>query len=450
MPHRPLANLMYWQLKRSPFPSLTRTLQFSSLLFDPLFQEIFCTFAEGGTLALISEVIKRDPEYLLAMMDTEKIERIYLPFIALQQLAEFAQATGKTLSCLREILTAGEQLQITPELRAWLKSMPQCSLYNYYGPSETHVVTSFQLPIDPHTWVSLPPIGAPIANTQIYVLDDSLFPVPIGVAGELYIGGDSVGRGYANRPHLTAERFLPDPFSDEAGSLLYKTGDRVRYLSNGNLEFLGRLDSQVKIRGYRVEPGEIEFLLQQHAQVKRCAVVVQGEGSEKRLLAYIVAYEKDTKLNTTLPAYLKTKLPEHMVPVAYILMDHLPVTATGKVNRKALLDSAPEKIEIDRNEASVAPRTPLEQQLLNIWSELLHVAAIGIHDNFFEIGGQSLLATRLMVCIRERIQPDFALQTVFEAPTIAALAETIVRQEIEKADSELLLQLFDQLESTRI
>jgi hypothetical protein len=177
---------------------------------------------------------------------------------------------------------------------------------------------------------------------------------------------------------------------------------------------------------------------------------VQGEGSEKRLLAYIVAYEKDTKLNTTLPAYLKTKLPEYMVPVAYILMDHLPVTATGKVNRKALLDSAPEKIEIDRNEASVAPRTPLEQQLLNIWSELLHVAAIGIHDNFFEIGGQSLLATRLMVCIRERIQPDFALQTVFEAPTIAALAETIVRQEIEKADSELLLQLFDQLESTRI
>lgn len=445
--HRALVNLISWQHAQGKAEKhLQRTIQFSSLVFDPLFQEVFSTLSAGGTLVLPTEQIKHDPERLLAFMDEQAIERIYLPFAALRQLAEVAQAEGKILPALGEILTAGEQLQATSELRAWLKQQPHCRLYNYYGPSETHVITSYLLDRDTDSWSALPPIGQPIDNSELYVLDATLNPVPPGVVGELYAGGLSVGRGYANAPHLTAERFIPDPFSACAGALLYKTGDLVRYLPDGNLAFLGRVDTQVKIRGYRVEPGEIEALLREHPQVRDGIVIVDSRAGESCLLAYLIEQEGGDNLHAAIHDYLKERLPAYMLPASYVSVEEFPLTSTGKIDRQALLQICP--VQLERNIAAelVLPRNDLEQQLCDIWRAHLHIDKISIFDNFFELGGHSLLATRIALQIRQTLQAHFALRTLFAHPTIAELAKAIVKQEIEQTEEQLLQQLLDELE----
>jgi amino acid adenylation domain-containing protein len=453
--HRALVNLISWQHSQATDTNiLQRTIQFSSLVFDPLFQEVFSTLSEGGTLVLLTEAIRQEPESLLAFMDEQGIERIYLPFVALHQLVEVALAEHKILPALREILTAGEQLQATSLLRSWLKQLPLCRLYNYYGPSETHVVTSYLLDAQPESWAALPPIGRPIANTKAYVLDLALNPVPVGVVGELYIGGTSVGRGYAGAPDFTAERFIPDPFSSEAGAVLYKTGDLVRYLPDNTIEFLGRVDLQVKIRGYRVEPGEIKALLHQHQWVRDCAIVVDSQPTGNRLLAYIVEQsageQTKNELHASLQMYLKGHLPDYMLPTAYIPVAALPLTNTGKVDRKELLAMHPVQVERGDPENLAPPRNELEQQLLEIWIATLGINNISIHDNFFELGGHSLLATRLMLQIRSMLQPDFPLRTLFEHPTIAGLADAMLKKEIEEIDEKLLLQLLGDLDADQV
>ncbi|HYH80070.1 MAG TPA: amino acid adenylation domain-containing protein, partial [Longimicrobium sp.] len=291
MPHRPLVNLLAWQEGSGRAPAGAVTLQYTSISFDVSFQEIFSTWCAGGTLVLASEEIRADPPRLARLLEAERIERLFLPFVALQHLAEASVELGIAPASLGEVITAGEQLRVTEPIRRWFARMPGCALVNQYGPSETHVVSARVLEGGPAGWPLLPSIGAPVANTRLYVLNQRLEPAPIGVPGELLLGGDAVARGYLERPGLTAERFVPDPFGG-AGGRLYRTGDRARWLPGGEVEYLGRTDEQVKIRGFRIEPGEVEAVLSDHPEVREALVVVREDApGDRRLVAYVVAGE---------------------------------------------------------------------------------------------------------------------------------------------------------------
>ncbi|MGC1376637.1 MAG: amino acid adenylation domain-containing protein [Anaerolineales bacterium] len=448
MGHRALVNLMNWQRANSTIDH-PKTLQFTSLSFDVSCQEIFSTWNAGGTLILISETLRRDPFSLLDLITRQAVERIFLPFVALQNLAEAAQDAAQTPASLREVITAGEALRITAPIAKWFSKMDGCALYNQYGPSETHVVTAFTLQGQPETWSVFPPIGQPIANTQIYLLDAHLNPVPVGVPGELYIGGDGLACGYLNRPDLTAEKFIPNPFAEEDGpstmdgetdnhrqlstvnGRLYRTGDLARYLPDGNIEFLGRIDSQVKVRGFRIELGEIEAALAALPEVREAVVVArEGQsGTGNHLVAYLVAQAGHTLPGTAaLRSSLAQSLPEYMIPSAFVCLERLPLTPNGKIDRRAL--PAP---DMTRSETGyVAPRTPAEETLARIWAEVLKLDRVGVHDNFFELGGHSLLATQVVSRIRQALDAELPLRMLFQTPTVAGLAEQIQTLRLEK------------------
>lgn len=287
MPHRALSNLMAWQTSVSPVGAGQATLQFTSASFDVSFQEIFATLVTGGTLVLIDEMTRRDPRAMLALMREQRVARVFLPFVALQQLA-LVGATDAPVPSLVEIITAGEQLKTTPALVTWLTRHPQCRLHNHYGPAETHVVTAHTLTGPPDTWPALPPIGAALPGVDVLLLDADRQPVAPGEPGEIYLGGTCLARGYLHRPELTSERFVTVTREGRA-TRLYRTGDRGRALAGGGFEFLGRADEQVKIRGFRVEPGEVETLLLQHPGVRQAAVVPHADPSGTlRLVAYVV------------------------------------------------------------------------------------------------------------------------------------------------------------------
>ncbi|HEX6291276.1 MAG TPA: amino acid adenylation domain-containing protein, partial [Herpetosiphonaceae bacterium] len=435
MPHRPLVNLLDWQ--QTTIPGARRTLQFAPLSFDVSYQEIFSTWSTGGTLVLISEELRRDTLALLDELDSAAVERLFVPFVALQHLAEQAQE-AKGLRHMREIITAGEQLQITPALARWLATTPECTLHNHYGPTESHVVTAWTLTGAPTAWPPLPPIGTPIANARIWLLNSAGQPVPVGVVGEIYIGGTALARGYLDRPDLTAERFVPDPFGPTPGGRLYRTGDLGRYQENGAIDYVGRRDQQVKVRGYRIEVGEIEAVLAQHPAVREAIVVAREESGHKRLVGYVVENQErepcpegTPRLGSSqeLRQFLGQRLPDYMVPSAFVFLDALPLTPSGKVNRRAL--PAPDQLRPDLGDAYVAPRTPIEEMLAQIWAEVLHVERVGVHDSFFELGGHSLMATQVISRIREVCQVDLPLRALFEAPTVAGLSERIASARFE-------------------
>jgi acyl-CoA synthetase (AMP-forming)/AMP-acid ligase II/acyl carrier protein len=323
-----------------------------------------------------------------------------------------------------KVLCGGEAFP--QELAAQL--LPLCSsLWNLYGPTETTIWSAI-FPVD--KCQGLTPIGRPIANTQIYLLDSYLKPVPIGVAGELYIGGDGLARGYLNRPDLTAEKFIPNPFSDEPGARLYRSGDLGRYLPEGNIEFLGRVDHQVKVRGFRIELGEIESVLGRHSGVREAVVVAREDDEEKlkpadkRLVAYVVFRQEHPLTAHELRSFLKQKLPEYMVPSAFVFLERLPLTPNGKVDRRAL--PAPDGSRPELESGYVAPQTPVEEALTKIWEEVLKLERVGIHDNFFDLGGHSLVATQVMSRVRAALRVELPLRTLFERPTIAELSSVIV------------------------
>jgi amino acid adenylation domain-containing protein/FkbH-like protein len=423
MPHRPLVNLIRWQLKNSGVGA-GRTLQFASLSFDVSFQEMFSTWCAGGTLVLIDEKLRRDPVALLRFMDEQKIARLFLPFIGLQQLAEaFSEQMPEQLA-LRETITAGEQLQITPKIVRMFQTLKNCTLHNHYGPSESHVVTAFTLAGPPDQWPALPPIGKPIDSAQIFLLDENRKPVKTGDAGEIYIGGDCLARGYLHRADLTAERFVTNPFSDQPDARLYKTGDLGRVQSDGNIEFLGRIDHQVKIRGFRIELGEIEAALQQFPKIREAVVTArEDKPGSKRLVAYFISNAGQTVTSDELRNFLKEKLPDYMVPALFVPIESLPLTPSGKVDRKRL--PAPETQDEPAAENIAPPRTPAEESLVAIWREVLGAKRVGIHDDFFSIGGDSLLATQIISRIRATFQIEVPVDGVFEFPTVAALAENL-------------------------
>ncbi|HEU4507795.1 MAG TPA: amino acid adenylation domain-containing protein [Pyrinomonadaceae bacterium] len=419
MTHAPLVNLTHWQMRRSA--DGLRTAQFASLSFDVSFHEIFSTLGNGGTLVLLREETRRDTNALLELLIRERIERLFLPYVALQFLAEAAERQDKFPTTLREVIQGGEQLKITRQIRRLFTKLEGCTLDNNYGPSETHAVCANLLDGDPAAWPELPSIGRASANIQLYLLDEQMQPVPVGAAGEVYIGCDAMARGYLNRPETTAEKFLPNPFALDGGSRLYRTGDRARYLADGSIQFLGRLDHQVKVRGYRIELGEIEAALIEAETVREAAVIAQAASrGEMRLVAYVVSEGGVEVKVEALRQALRAKLPEYMVPSAIVILEQLPLTPSGKVNRRAL--PAPERIFEAEYEA---PRTPTEELLCGLWASVLRVSRVGINDNFFELGGHSLLATQLMSRVCEAFGVELPLRELFAWPTVAGLAEKV-------------------------
>jgi acyl-coenzyme A synthetase/AMP-(fatty) acid ligase/acyl carrier protein len=310
----------------------------------------------------------------------------------------------------------------------WFERMTHCREGNQYGPSEAHVVTAFPLAGPPAAWAALPPVGRPVLRTQVYVLDSRLSPVPMGVPGEIYVGGVQLARGYFGRPDLTAERFLPDPFAEihgEPGARLYRTGDLARTLSGGDFEFLGRLDFQVKVRGFRIELGEVEAVLATHPAVRAVAVEAPEIAGQRRLVAYVVPAAAEAleveAADAELRRFLADRLPGYMVPAHFMIMAALPINATGKVDRRALPLPDPRL----SGEGFVAPRTPLEEEVAAIWREVLGVERVGIHDSFWDLGGHSLLATKALSRLQESLGVELPLQTLFKAPTIVGLTAAI-------------------------
>ena len=421
MPARAAMNMIAWQMNESAWAGPQRTLQFAAFGFDVSFQEIFSTLCAGGTLVLIDEEKRRNATEMTRYVMEKGIQRLFLPFVGLQMFAEGVAQTGKEhFNCaLQEINVAGEQLRINDKIRELFTRLEHCRLNNHYGPTETHAASAFHLGMERERWPLLPPIGQPIANAQIYILDKYEQFVPVGVAGELYIGGAGVARGYLNRPDLTEKRFLKNRFAKEEEARMYRSGDLGRWRPDGTIEFIGRNDSQVKIRGYRVELGEIEAMLQQQSGIRGCAVVTKiGVNGSKRLVAYVVGECDREELRRD----LKGKLPAYMVPSVIVTLQELPLSGNGKVDREAL-----EKLEdlgpgIEHYEA---PHTEVEEQLAEIWAEALEVARVGRHDNFFDLGGHSLLATLLATRMENAFGVAVPVRAIFESPTIAELAEVI-------------------------
>ncbi|HEV7673863.1 MAG TPA: amino acid adenylation domain-containing protein, partial [Candidatus Angelobacter sp.] len=401
MVHRAVTNLIQWQLSHRQAEQPRRTLQFTSLTFDVSFQEMFATWCMGGTLVLVEDELRRDPQQLWDFLRAASIERLFLPFVALQQLAEILPATSRLDQIsLREVITAGEQLKITPGIQKLFSMCSACTLDNQYGPTESHVVTAELLQGPALHWPSLPSIGKPITNTQVYIFNQEMTLVPSNVPGELYIGGAALARGYLGKPDLTAERFVPDPLCTTAGSRLYRTGDIARWV-NGEIEFLGRSDHQVKVRGYRVEPGEIEAVLADHAAVAQAVVVLQEIAEEqKRLVGYVTLKGgQDGTSSRELRKYVQERLPEYMVPGVYVELEEMPLTASGKIDRKRL--PVPKSLGAGDQKKYVGPRDEIEGIVSGIWEQVLKVKRVGVEENFFELGGHSLLATQVISRVRE-------------------------------------------------
>jgi len=423
--HGALRNLIDWHL--ATLLGGVRTLQIASVSFDASFHEMFACWGSGGTLVVVTEETRRDMQALADLLVEQSIEKAILPVVVLTQLAEIFAGRAE-LPPLREITTTGERLQTNRAMAALCERLPECAFHNHYGPSETHVATAFTLQPDPVDWQVYPSIGRPIRRSSAHVLEAGLMPAPVGVPGDLHLGGACVARGYLGRPGLTAERFVPDPFSAAPGGRLYRTGDTVRVGVNGELEYLGRFDDQIKIRGFRIELGEIEAALATHPAVREAIVVVRGEGAGRRLVACVIPaegiQEPIQEPDAVLRAHLRDRLPDYMVPAAFVPVESFPLTPSGKVDRRALALSCPEPREA-ASAGVAAPLTPAEELLAGIWSEVLGVERVGIHQSFFALGGHSLLATQVMSRIRGVFGTDLPVRQLFESPTIAELARAV-------------------------
>ena len=419
MPHASLANLTEWQIGDTTLTGVVRILQFAALSFDVSSQEMFPAWGAGHTLLMITEEMRHDMTALLRYCDERNVEKVILPVVVLQQLAEVADDTGLAPRSLRESTTNGSQLQITKPIINLMRQTGSTH-FNQYGPSETHTMAAYKLEGDPEKWPKLPPIGRPIANTQVYLLDAHGQPVPAGVTGEIYIGGECLARGYINQPDVTANVFVPDPFSVGGGARLYRSGDFGRYLPDGRIECLGRNDHQVKIRGFRVELGEVEATLAAHPSVLQVVVTTYGtNGAEKQLAAYLVGDVNSSELRH----YLREKLPEYMIPSAFVMLETLPLNSNGKLDRSGL--PAPERDGREAESSYTAPRTATEEVLAGIWAGVLGLACVGTQDDFFDLGGHSLLVTQVASRIRDAFSVELPVRVLFEEPTVERLARAV-------------------------
>ncbi|MDZ8235946.1 MAG: amino acid adenylation domain-containing protein [Nostoc sp. ChiQUE01a] len=408
-------------IKLSPSDKIA---QASNASFDAATFEIWGALLNGAQLVMISKDVTISPHELALQLREKSINVLFLTTALFQQII---RDVPQAFATLKYFLFGGETVD-TRWIKKILESGAPKHLIHVYGPTENTTFSSYYCVDELPSAISLP-IGRPITNTQIYILDTYLQPVPIGVTGELYIGGEGLAREYLNRTELTAKNFITHPFSKKPQARLYKTGDLARYLPDGNIEFLGRIDNQVKIRGFRIELSEIEAVLSQHPAVKE-TIVIAGEDvpDDKYLVAYIVPKQERIPMEdvqsfaSLLRQFLKEKLPEYMVPKAYMVLESLPLTANGKVDRHAL--PIPETITFN-NQDYVAPRSQVEKLLAEIWAKVLGKEQVGVHDNFFELGGHSLLATVLTSRIRDTFQIDLPVRNLFETPTVEQLAKYI-------------------------
>jgi amino acid adenylation domain-containing protein/non-ribosomal peptide synthase protein (TIGR01720 family) len=406
---------------------------FHSYAFDFSVWEIWGALLYGGRLVVVPYLVSRSPDACYELLAREQVTVLNQTPSAFRQLIEVDERRkAGTQLALRYVILGGEALELG-SLKGWMDrhSDAQPAVVNMYGITETTVHVTYRAITEADVrekCASL--IGAPIDDLQVYLLDKHLEPVPIAVAGEIYIGGDGLARGYFNRADLTAERFVPDPFGEKAGGRLYKSGDLARYSANGEIEYLGRIDHQVKIRGYRIELGEIEYILEDHDGVQACAVVARDDArAERRLVAYVVPSRGKAATTVELRRYVKDKLPDYMVPAAFTYLDELPLTPSGKLDRRALLSREQESLEIPRKDDFLSTPyflgAPYEEVLAAIWEDLLRLDRVGIHDNFFDLGGHSLLAIQLCSRVRRAFQVELPVETVFESPTIVSLARKI-------------------------
>ncbi|MEW5931874.1 MAG: non-ribosomal peptide synthetase, partial [Gemmatimonadota bacterium] len=407
-----------------------RVLQFASPAFDVMVEEVFPAWLSGACVVFPAGGLPGTPREFTELLAEQRVSVVELPTAFWHEWVRETAAEGAALpDSLRLVLVGGERV-LAERLRQW--AALRRPLLHVFGLTET-TVTSTTLLLeageDGSRWSNLP-VGTPLPNAEAYVLDAEREPVGEGVPGELYVGGEAVARGYRARPELTAERYVPHPFAAEAGARLYRTGDRVRRLADGGLEFLGRMDSQVKIRGYRIEPGEVEAALCAHPAVREAAVVVRPDRrGEAALVGYASAGAGAELGAAELRGWLRDRLPEHMVPGALVVLESLPLTPNGKTDRRAL--PAP---ELPAEAEYVAPRSVVEETLCAIWAEVLQVERVGVEDNFFLVGGHSLLAMQVASRAQEAFGVPVSLRDLFETPTVAGLADAVELQVLLSLD----------------
>lgn len=441
IPHRAINHLIaaadYVDLRSSNCMA-----QASNASFDATTFEVWGALLSGAQLVGLPLDVILSPRDFAEEIRRQRIDTLFLTTALFNQIAyELPEAFAP----LEHLLFGGESADPSA-VRLVLENGPPRRLLNVYGPTESTTFATWQLVRELPRTAATVPIGRAISNTRLYILDRRLQPVPIGVTGELHIGGDGLARGYLDHPELTAERFVPDPFAGEPGGRLYKTGDLTRWLADGRIEFVERNDFQVKVRGFRIELGEIETVLREHESVREAVVVARTDTrGDAYLAAYVVAAHGPPPTGGELRAFLKAKLPEYMLPSVYRVLDKLPLTPHGKVDRHALPGFEGSERELDV--AFVAPRNAVEEVLSEIFAEVLRVERVGINDNFFELGGHSLLATQVASLVRKTFQPDLPLRKIFEAPTVASLATLLVAGETSPGQFEKRAETLRRIES---
>lgn len=443
--YRQILNRLQWMWDAYPFAPGEVGSQKTALNFVDSLWELYGYLLQGVPTVIIPDQAVRDPRLLVDALAANRVTRLWLVPSLLHALLDVYPDLQKRLPALRFWVTSGEALPTTL-YELFTHVMPDAVLYNLYGISEVWDVTWFDPQVERGGWHGATvPIGRPIRNVRTYVLDAHGQPVPVNVTGELYVGGQGLADGYIGRPELTAECFLPDPFVNTPGARMYRTGDLARWLPDGNLEFLGRTDHQVKLRGFRVEPAEIEMVLDGHPAVQHSVVAASANAMhELRLVAYYVPRADKHPRTDELTGYVKARLPEYMVPNAFVALDAFPLTPSGKIDRRAL--PPPDVPPHSHLEYANRPRTDAERKLAQIWAAVLQVDRVGIHDDFFEMGGHSLLGVRLFARIEAELGVRLPLSLLFSAPTIAGLAQHLVNRERTPA-SEILVPI--QLEGTR-
>ncbi len=420
---------------------------FHSYAFDFSVWELWGALIYGGKMVVVPYLVSRSPEDFYRLLETEKVTVLNQTPSSFRQLMHAEEMLGgKRNLALRYVIFGGEALEMQ-SLRPWFERHgdQKPRLVNMYGITETTVHVTYR-PLSLADTAGGSVIGCPIPDLQVYLLDRYLQPAPIGVPGEMFVGGAGVARGYLNRPELNAERFIPDPFRHEEGRRLYKSGDSARRLANGDIEYLGRIDQQVKIRGFRIELGEIETVLAKFPAVRESVVVVSTDKSgEKRLIAYVVPQKGQTINSSELHGFLKDRLPEYMVPAAFVKLERMPLTSNGKIDRRALPDA--DLSRHDEQQSYIAPRTPLEEEVAAAWQEVLGTERTGINDNFFEIGGHSLLATRVIMLLRSKLGLNLSLRMLFENPTVAGMAAALMQTLVDQAEESAVVEMVSEVES---
>lgn len=423
--HGNLLNLVYWHQRAYGVVASDRATQVTSPAFDATGWELWPYLAAGASVYLPEDEIKVSPPLLRDWLLTNAITLTFLPTALAESMLSLEWPTN---AALRYLLTGADALQHYPP-----PGLP-FRLVNNYGPTETTVVATSGIVMPEEHPTSLPSIGRPIDNTQIYLLDEEMHEVPIGSPGELYISGESVALGYLGRPELTQERFIPDPFSARPGAKMYRTGDLASYLPDGQLSFLGRVDYQIKIRGYRIEPNEIVAILDRHPAVQSSAVIARNNrAGEKQLVAYVVLNAAQDVTVKDLQAILREHLPDYMIPVIYVVMESLPSTANGKVDRAALPE--PDEENMLQDKTGVSPATPTEERLERIVAGLLELEQISVEDNFFLLGGHSLLGTQVIARVSAIFGVNLTLRSLFDSPTVRLLAMKVEELLLEKLAS---------------